>query len=74
MTRYSVQPRDIFAKYLQKVMIFCLLLKVWVKTLVKSMSGNYSQKLLDHAKKSAADAFKTSSKRVIKKQQKQLVI
>ena len=35
MTRYSVQPRDIFAKYLQKVMIFCLLLKVWVKTLVK---------------------------------------
>ena len=31
------------------------------------MSGIYSQKLLDHAKKSATDALKTSSKRVIQK-------
>ena len=31
------------------------------------MSGNYSQKFLDHAKKSAADAFKTPSKRAIQK-------
>ena len=31
------------------------------------MSGKYSQKLLDHAKKSVADALKTTSKRVIKK-------
>ena len=29
------------------------------------MSGNYSQKLLDHAKKSATDAHKSSSRRVI---------
>ena len=34
----------------------------------------YSQNLLDHAKQSATDAPSTSSKRVIKKQQKQLVI
>ena len=29
------------------------------------MSGKYSQKHLDHAKQSATDALKTSSKRVI---------
>ena len=33
----------------------------------KNLSGKYSQKLLDHAKKSAADALKTSSKRVVQK-------
>ena len=37
---------------------FCLLLKIWV-------SGKYSQKLLDHAKQSATDALKTTSKRAI---------
>ena len=36
----------------------------------KNLSGKYSQKLLDHAKKFAADAQKES----FKKQQKQLVI
>ena len=33
----------------------------------KSLNSKYSQKLLDHAKQSARDAFKTSSKRVIQK-------
>ena len=33
----------------------------------KSLNSKYSQKLLDHAKQSATDAFKTSSKRVIQK-------
>ena len=44
------------------------------KNISKSLSGKYSpgmlamhQKLLDHAKKSATDAIKTSSKRVIQK-------
>ena len=32
------------------------------------------QTLLDHAKQSATDAFKSASKRVIQKKQKQLVI
>ena len=35
------------------------------KNLSKNLSGKYSQKLLDHAKKLATDAIKTTSKRVI---------
>ena len=31
----------------------------------KSVSGKHSQKLIDHAKQSATDAFKTASKRAI---------
>ena len=44
------------------------------KNISKNLSGKYSpgmlamrQKLLDHAKKSAADALKTSSKKVVQK-------
>ena len=52
-------------------MDFCLLLKPWVKILVKNicknLSSKYSQKSLNHAKKSATDAFKTASKRAIQK-------
>ena len=33
----------------------------------KTLSGKYSQKLLDHAKQSPTDALKTLSKRVIQK-------
>ena len=51
------------------------------KNISKNLSGKYSpgmlavhQKLLNHTKKFAADAVKTSSKRVIQKHQKQLVI
>ena len=33
----------------------------------KILSGKYGQKLLDHAKQSATDAFKTSSKGAIQK-------
>ena len=33
----------------------------------KYVSGKYSQKLLDHARKSAADALKNASNRVIQK-------
>ena len=33
----------------------------------KTLSGKYSQKLLDHAKNSATDALKTTSKRIIQK-------
>ena len=70
MTRYSVLPRDFgflsFAKSMGKNN---------VKNVSKNVSGKYSQKRLDHAKKSATDAFKTSLKKVIqKKKEKQLVI
>ena len=37
------------------------------KNISKSLSGKHSQKLLDHAKQSATDAFKTDSKRAIQK-------
>ena len=37
------------------------------KNVSKCLNSKYSQKILDHAKQSATDAFKTSSKRVIPK-------
>ena len=37
------------------------------KNKTKNLSGKYNQKLFDHAKKSATDALKTSSKRAISK-------
>ena len=37
------------------------------KNISKSLSGKHSQKLLDHAKQSETDAFKTDSKRAIQK-------
>ena len=37
------------------------------KDINKNLNSKYSQKLLDHAKQSAADTFGTSSKRVVKK-------
>ena len=38
---------------------------MWVKNISKNVSIKYSQKILDHAKKSIANAFKTASKRAI---------
>ena len=50
-------------------MDFSLLLKIMNKNIgtniSKSLSGKYSQNLLDHGKKSAADALETCPKRVI---------
>ena len=37
------------------------------KCISKNLSGKYSQKLLDHVKKSAIDAIKTASKNEIQK-------
>ena len=37
------------------------------KNISRNFIGKYSQKPLDHAKKSATDALKTSSERVIQK-------
>ena len=48
-----------------------LLLKTWVKILVKkisrNLSGKYCKKRLDHAKQSATDALKNASKWAIQK-------
>ena len=38
-----------------------------VKNMYKNLSSKYSQKPLDHAKQSSADALKTASKRVVHK-------
>ena len=73
--RYSVQPKD---RAFVKDYVFLSFPKNMVENIGEKVSKNlsckYSQKLLDHAKKSALDALKTDSKRAIQKQQKQLVI
>ena len=57
--RYSVQPRD---RMFVKGYGFLSFAKNIGKNISKNLSGKYSQKLLDHAKQSAADAIKTTSK------------
>ena len=73
MMQYSVQSRDRI-----KVMDFWSFTKNMSKNIGENISktliGKYSQKFLDHAKKCETDAPKTSSKRVIQKRQKKLVI
>ena len=62
MTRYSIQPRDrIFVNGYG----FLSFAKNRSKSTGKNLSSKYSQKPIDHAKQSATDALKTSSKRVI---------
>ena len=66
MTTYSVQPRDqIFVKGYGFLSSAKNMGKNIGKSISKNLSGIYSQKLLDHAKQSATDALKNSSKRVI---------
>ena len=75
MICYSVQPRDrIFVKGYGFLSFAENMYKKVVKNISENLSGEYCQKRLDHAKKSATDAFKTTPKRVIKRQQKKLVI
>ena len=45
-----------------------------VKNMNKNLSSKYIQKILDHAKTSTTDTFKTASKSGIKKKQMHLVI
>ena len=75
MTRYSVQPRDrIFVRDYVFLSFSEIMSKKIGKHISKSLSGKCSQKLLDHAKKSATDAIKFLQKEPFKKQQKQLVV
>ena len=68
MTRHSVQPRDeIFVKGSGFLFYAKTMGKNIGKSISKSFSGKYCQTILDHAKQSAKDAIKTSSKRVIQK-------
>ena len=64
MMRCSVQPKDrIFVKGYG----FLSFAKNIGENISKDLNGKYSQKLLDHAKQSATDAHKTTSKRAIEK-------
>ena len=66
--RYSVQHRDkIFLKCYGFLYFAKNMGKNMGKNIGKDLSGKYSQKLLDHAKKSATDTLKTTSERVIQK-------
>ena len=64
MKRQSVQTR--YAKF-AKGYGFLSFAKNIGRKISKNLSSKYSQKLHDHAKQSATDAFKTSSKRVTQK-------
>ena len=68
MTRYSVQPRDrIFVKGYGFLSFARNMGKNVGKNISKNLSSQYNQKRLDHAKQSATDALKTTSKRAIQK-------
>ena len=75
MMCYSVWPKEIiFVKGYGFLSFANNMGKTIGKNISKNLSGKYSpgmlamrQKLLDHAKKSAADALKTSSKIVAQK-------
>ena len=60
LIHYSIESRIFVETY--RLLYFA---KDISKNLSKNLSGKSSQKLLDHAKKSAADALKITSKRVI---------
>ena len=66
MTGYSVQQRDkIFVKGYEFLSFAKNIGRNIGKIINKNLSGKYSQNLIDHAKQSATDAFKTTSKRAI---------
>ena len=58
--RYSIEPRD-------RIYIKGYGFLSFAKSMGKSLSNKYGQKLLDSAKKSTTDAIKTASKRAIQK-------
>ena len=71
---YSIEPRDRIYVKSYGFLSFATDIGKHATEVAKNMSNKYSQKLLDNATKSTADAIKTNSKRAIQKMQKQLVI
>ena len=68
MIRYSVQPRDrIFVKGYGFFSFATNMIKNIGNNISKNSIGKYSQQILNHAKKSATNVLKTTSKRVIQK-------
>ena len=71
MARYSVQPKDrIFAKSYRFLSFAKNMGRNIGKNISKNLRRKYSQKLIDHAKKSATNAFEIASKRAIQKNSK----
>ena len=70
--RYSIEPRE--RRYVKGYgfLSFARNIGTQAAKVAKNMSNKYSQTLVDSAKKSATDAIKTTSKRAIQKQLKQL--
>ena len=58
--RYSIEPRE--KRYVKGYGFL-----YFAKNIGKKISNNYGQKLVDTAKKSATDAIKTASERVVQK-------
>ena len=68
MTRYWVEPRDwIFVEGYGVLSFAKNLGRNTGKNMSKNWSSKYSKKIIDQTKPSAADAFKTDSKRAIQK-------
>ena len=68
MNRYLVQPGDrIFVKGYEFLSFANIMRGNIGKNASKNLSGKHSHKLRDYANQSATDAFKTASKRAIKK-------
>ena len=65
MRRYSVEPKEIFVKVFGSLSCAKSMAENISKNVSKRLNSKYSQKLLDRAKQSATETFKTSSKRVI---------
>ena len=66
MARYSVQPKDpMFVKGYGFLSFAKSMGKNIGKNISKNVSGEYSQKLLHHAKQSVTDALKAASKTAI---------
>ena len=65
--RYSIEPRA--RRYLKGYgfLSFAKNIGTHAAKVAKNMNNKYSQKIVDTAKKSAADAIKTASKRAIQK-------
>ena len=64
MSPYSIEPRD---RVFVKSYGFWSFTRNMSKNISKNLDGKYSQKRLDHAKQSAAEAFQIASKRAIHK-------
>ena len=65
--RYSIEPREGRHVKIYGVLFFARNIGTHAAKAAKNMSNKYSQKIVDTATKSATDAIKTASKRLIQK-------